>query len=365
MRILLIPHIGTAFGHFFRLIQYAHHKYNSPEYQVYIIIPQPLIGSLTDHIPNWIHIVPRVANSSVHSDKGDLNVEGFKAVLGENQIIIDSIKPELIIGDPGIQAAILGVKNNVEWHGLMHGCYLPLPKLLNLPPTLLNTLYILNELISSNLDLLIKTATKGEFSKWEDLRLTGKTIIMNSLPIYDIAIGESLLLNDGIVSWQNEEPVDFLITCSSTGNYKPDNEFLSRLNLIIPNITIAGSSLVIDNRISNIRNIGNKTSYYSLTNENTSVITHCGHGTLFAIRRALKVYMIPGDLDQLFNSILAFSSKNWKLIFDRDWDSTINSPFPFVRSYNWKNIKINLVNNELELMGVNNYSPILYESMMA
>ncbi len=72
-----------------------------------------------------------------------------------------------------------------------------------------------------------------------------------------------------------------------------------------------------------------------------------------AISSAKRVIMIPGDFDQLYNSIIAHAVKGWELVFDKDWFEIADSGEVFRREIRWNNLTVDNSSGELMIQGLN------------
>lgn len=352
-KILAIPHIGTAFGHFFRLATLLDDYLN--DNNIHIIIPEPYIDYCKRFLHPNIVIVPRHVHCSISGSSGLIDKSGYKSLLEENEAIYHKIQPELIIGDPGIQAAILATKYSKPWIGLMHGCYLPFPE--NLPMNEKHSVLLRRVWITLNdqIDKLISIGTNHIFKSWQEIQTTGKIIIPNLNINEPSKIGEYKNINLKISnSWDAHSEVDLLITCCSAGTVSPSDEFLTNLSKFSKSKVFVAGIKAKENQFNTIY-VGNNVNYRSLVNENTIVITHGGHGTLQAISKANKVFMIPSDFDQLYNSIIASTIRGWQLVFDKNWFEILDSDMLFKREIHWENIAVESLNGEIEIKGLNIY----------
>lgn len=349
-KILAIPHIGTAFGHFYRMATLLDNFAN--EFNIFILIPEPFINYCKSFLHSEIKIIPRKVHCSISGSSGLIDKVGYKSLLIENEDIYKAVQPELIIGDPGIQASILATKFRKPWIGIMHGCYLPFPNnlILNeLDYTLLKEVWLA---LNKQMNELISFGTNQVYSSWQELQKTGKIIIPNLIYNEPSPIGEYLDLNKSVNSvWDTHNEVDILITCCSAGTVSPSKDFLSQLSMQTnKKIFIAGVEGSPNHQ--NIIYLGNNVNYRYLVNEKTVVITHGGHGTLQAIGNAKKVFMVPSDFDQLYNSIIASSIKGWQLVFDKNWFEILQTGVLFKREIQWENLSFISNNGDIELTGI-------------
>jgi hypothetical protein len=351
-RILVLPHIGTAYGHLVRSAEFINDYFKSdPSYDIYMAVSDSAIEFAKAHIPDDIIIIKRFVIATVNNKSGFLDIESFKKLVEEDSSLVLRVNPDIIISDPGIQAAILWYKFKKPWIGIVHGCYLPKPFLPNMDENLLELTNKLWMKIEYSLDTLIQIGTGRSDLTWKIAQKTGKLIVLNQfsneplsphVEYYEKSITK--------IGWHNSTEVDLLVTCGSSGEVEPDDDFIERLKPYYQNITVAGS--VNKKEANGITYIGNNFNFGSLVGDHTTVITHAGHGTLKAISKAKRVIMIPGDLDQLSNAIVAHIYKKWDIIYDRNWFEILNSPNPFYRKIFWNNICISLKGNIVNFKGV-------------
>ena len=352
-KILAIPHIGTAFGHFYRMAILLEDFIN--EYDIFITIPESYVDYCEKFLNPNIVIIPRQTHSSINGASGIIDVDGYKLLLTENENIYHTIEPDLIIGDPGIQASILATKFSKPWIGIMHGCYLPFPYSMAFSEQNSALLKSIWDSLNYQLDKLICLGTNGAFTSWQDIQRTGKVIIPNRISNEPSSIGEYVDLNNiSSSAWGTHTEVDLLITCCSAGTVSPTSTFLSNITeLSKGNVFVAG--IRPGDGQSKVIYLGNNIDYKSLVNEDTVVISHGGHGTLQAIGKAKNVFLIPSDLDQLYNSIIASTINGWHLIFDKNWFEVIDSGLLFKREIHWENLVIQSTNNGIEIKGLEIY----------
>ncbi len=88
------------------------------------------------------------------------------SALSENEEIFNTIRPNLMVGDPGVQTAIVASKHSIEWVGIMHGCYLPFPAALNIDGSYLKLLKRTWSVLNEEIDRLVNIGTNGVFDSW-------------------------------------------------------------------------------------------------------------------------------------------------------------------------------------------------------
>ncbi|MBK8609383.1 MAG: hypothetical protein IPL84_05425 [Chitinophagaceae bacterium] len=350
-RILVLPHIGTAFGHLIRLSEFINETYDS-SFDISLVIPAHSLKFCKGHIPVFVKLIIQKEAFSINGNKGNLDVKSCLKLIQELAVICDEIKPNLIIGDPGIQAAILGNMFGIQWKGIMHGCYLPKPIVdsKNNNGQLHALVELAWEVSNHSMNKLVKIGTNGKFKSWEEIRKTGQIIIPNNSAFEPSPIGLHIEQSFKRIGWETGSPVELLITCCSEGNIQPTVPFLTKISRTFTEVTVAG--ITLKDKIGNINFIGNNIAYETLISNKTIVITHCGHGTLKSIKKAKRVFMIPGDIDQLCNSLIAHVYHGWDLVFDKNWFEILESKTPFKREINWNNIHLAMRKDELIIRGL-------------
>jgi len=348
-KVLILPHVGTSYGHIYRVLDFIDYIFTCND-DVTMVLPDHALNKYKDHIPQFVKIHLRKVNCSVCNKTGKLDIANYLKLLKENRQAFETIRPTLIVGDPGIQASILAQEFQVNWFGIMHGCYLPFPKVVIKDNTLESLMNLAWMKIHKYLDFLIEIGTNGVYSSWSEIRSTGGTIVPNNYSSY-YDVGTNIEFPKNRFGWKIGKPVDFLITCCSAGSVYPSLVFLENLKKYIPQITIAGIENPY-NRFIPAEILGDDYLYDSLIDKNTIVLTHCGHGTLNLIKHATNVKMVPGDLDQLCNALIAHAINGWQIVFDKNWFDILNSSTPFERKINWNNINIKSDGSSLIFEGV-------------
>ncbi len=348
-KILVLPHVGSAYGHLIRTAEYIQLNYNSGD-DVTIVIPQHAVEIGIKCIPSFVKIIIQQTEFSINNSSGELKIRSFLQLMKELENIVHILKPNLIIGDPGVRASILSQKFSIKWIGLMHGCYLPKPKVEHdsINQNLKMLIDISWKVATKSIDRLISESTKGLFSSWEDIRSTGEILIPNNQNFEPSPIGEYIGSKNHRNGWDHGDPVKLLITFCSEGDVAKITNW-EKLFGVHEKISIAGLNL--GKTEGNVRYLGNNFCYESLVNSETTVITHGGHGTLKSIEMAKKVYMIPTDVDQLCNSIIAHLYRGWNIVFDKNWFEILESGIPFKRSIYWDNVRVINNNIDIELEG--------------
>ena len=351
-KLLAIPHIGTALGHFYRTALVLDRYVRT--HKICIAIPEPFIKQCRPFLRSEIEIrLPRKTRWCINCATGAIDTKEYLSALSENKEIFDTIRPNLMVGDPGVQTAIVASKHSIEWVGIMHGCYLPFPAALNIDGSYLKLLKRTWSVLNEEIDRLVNIGTNGVFNRGAQLRNTGKVVVPNSRTNEPLEAGEYLDLNAMIdPSWQKHAEVELLITCCSTGSVIPSREFTSSLaGKMRGHISVAGTSL--RGNCPGMTLAGKNINYRYLVGRRSTVLTHGGHGTLQAISSAKRVIMIPGDFDQLYNSIIAHAVKGWELVFDKDWFEIADSGEVFRREIRWNNLTVDNSSGELMIQGLN------------
>ncbi|KXC08889.1 hypothetical protein JFY67_01510 [Porphyromonas gingivalis] len=338
-RILVFPHIGTAWGHFIRTAEYINNTDFDSGVEIFMIVPKNVYPCVKRFIPSKVSVLLRDKQVTVNNPTGEILIEGFSEYFREDEILFNKIQPSLIISDPGIQGAILHHKFKVPWINISHGCYRDIPHIND--PIIDELAKKTWETIGYSLDKLIKMGTGDASLSWQKLKVT--------------AFKEELL--SGTMKkhgWETgEKKAKLLITCGSADEVQPSSAFLDRLKNFFPNIVVAGSSM--KGYREGISFIGNTTNYQSIIDSNTIVLTHGGFGTLKAVAHAGRVVTTPTDLDQLCNSIISFVENKSEFVFDRNWFEALDNK-PYCRSFCWDNVSISRKDERIIFTGVPQYS---------
>lgn len=331
-KILILPHIGTAYGHLIRLSKLASGRYYDKNLDIFFVVPNHVKKMAKRFVDTSQFKLIFCKNFfSVTSKTGSIDYKAMGDVLEEYLKITKTINPDLIIGSPGIEASVVGTSLDIPWESITHGLYLPNPLSIEIYKNDINSLEHLASQVwkvaRKSIDSIVLNATKKEFTTWNEIQSTGKVT-----PVYSEK-NQGNINKKLFKEWENK-PVDLLITkCSDGLTSLPSLDFLKKISKFYSSIAITDYQK--NEKINNICFIGNNYSYQSLIDDKTIVICHGGCGTIEAVEKAKKVIIIPGDLDQLYNSIIAQKNLGYSIFISKSWYSRLNSPNPFKREVDW------------------------------
>ena len=337
-RILILPHVGTAYGHLIRLARFVGERYFDEEAELFFVIPshaQEMASRFID--TRRAHSVFCNSSFSITSETGRIDLRALRKVHHDNLAICQGVAPDLILGSPGIAAGILGQLTNTAWEAVTHGLYLPLPSFIESDRENVGSLghfaYRVWCVARQAIDCIVRTTTGDRCYSWENLQTRGKTTVLS----YDEGVTRSLncppVNTEGFEQWK-DGPADLLITrCSGGRTPPPPESFLRKAARVFDKVVVSGDP--IGDPIAGIQFVGNRYAYESLVGENTTVISHGGHGTIRSVRSAKTVILIPGDLDQLYNSICAHQALGYRLVISKSWVTRLSSSSPFRRIVDW------------------------------
>lgn len=348
-RILVIPHVGLALGHMFRALKYVSRMQNEVRATISIALPSFAVPHALKLIPANVEIIERTVHCSVSNETGRLDLCGFSRLLEEVEEITLRVRPDLLVGDPGIQAGIIGVKFGIEWIGLMHGCYLPFPDL-NSDERLRHLGRVAWNTVHANLDMLVEIGTSGRHGSWADIRDTGRILQASKEEHGLLAIGEYEELYHERQGLRANRPFEIVMTCCSAERIGPSKSFLKQLMSVGGRVAITGFHSKIQ-AVPGASHLGAQYDYRSLIGPATVVVTHGGHGTLQYLKGAKKVFLVPSDVDQLCNALLAHELFGWDVVFDRDWYQAFNSGMPFMRNVSWNRLVVERNNGDIMMCG--------------
>lgn len=335
--VLVIPHVGSAYGHLIRTGELLSKRYLEYEH-VFLCVPSGALSFAKSHMPSHIKYWTYDIRPTVTSKSGDLDNEGFLALLKLDKNAYDRIRPSLIVGDPGIRAGLLGEYTGTRWEALMHGCYLPLPCSFKNAPYINMSLGRLAtmawSLVTRELDKLVRLGSNNAIPNWDDLRQRGTVLIPNSMEAEPNFVGTHLGDEFNRIGFSSGSEYPCVVTLCSSGESDVPQEVVQYLVNRYKKIAIIGS-LNRDHDIRNVHFLGSSVATESLVGPNTTVITHGGHGTLKAVRQAKRIIALPGDIDQLCNTLVALVCFNLELASETRWLERLTSPHPFRRIMDW------------------------------
>lgn len=326
MRILATPHFGEAIGHIVRTGEILAQKFYNDE--VFVALPKNTIDNAQKYFHKEVQFIAMENHFQVNNESGKLDISIFNKSILEDEEIIKYVSPNIIIDDPGIRGAILHEKTKIPLQVISHGIYKPTPK------ELLDESYQYHALANNIWEHVHKKLSElvtlgiGKNITWRSLV---KDMEFIKLSNYIKESGKRLFFD------KSKTTANVLITdCSANKEITPLLPLIDALYSHFQKkvILCTTAHLPITEKYECI---GTSIAYEQLVDENTIVLSHGGSGTLRAIGTSKQIYLCPGDIDQLANSLIANCNNNMKLLIsERKWEEKIESGKPFVRESNWK-----------------------------
>lgn len=306
MKILCIPHIGTAYGHLFRMQQVLQIEYG--DYEVEWAISKNHKNFIEKYLPSSSVVHYLDSHFSFTNEQGVIQKAQYLEWLNDLEKLIQLNKYELIVGDPGISASVVSLKTGIPWVGIMHGGYLDLnTKLLEQK----GNWSVTNQLVifawskaQKVLNTLINAGTNSVYTEWLDILETGRVLVPNVQDREPFSRLVEYVPYQNLQNkyWKDESERRFLITIKSSGSLGPSESLLRKIVSYYGECTICGP-VKKQHYIQGVEYL-NASSFSSLVGESTTVICHGGHGTLQTVVNAREVIIVPCDLDQLINSFI-------------------------------------------------------------
>lgn len=339
-RLLVIPHVGTAYGHLIRVGELLNTRYDDFD-EVFVSVPESALDMARLHMPARVKFLTYGIRPTVTSRGGRLDVAGFAKLVEFDRRFGSEIQPNLIIGDPGLRAGLLGERMGIPWEALMHGCYLPMPEeLRRLRPLASSKIKRLAELAwnlaDTTLDQLVRLGSNGKLRFWSELRRRGRVLIPNSPEAEPCEFGVHTgdLLPRLAFSAGTEFPC--VVTLCSSGDVAVPPKVLQQLVRVYGEVAVLGPAR--EYFLRGVRFLGTKFATQTVVGKNTIVICHGGHGTLKAVKQARRVIVVPGDIDQLCNALVAFATWQSELVVGQHWIERLESDTPFRRIVDWNEL---------------------------
>lgn len=337
-KILILPHIGNAYGHLIRSGQFVGAN-NSKGASYFMACPENINDEELRHIPDYVNIISHASRFSVSSTSGSLDFDGLSNVIDDYTRIAKSVNPSIIVGSPGILAGRIATAVETPWIALAHGCYLPIPSVVKQSSDRITDLANLAwSTARAGISDVLRVISNNDNVSWAELRGEAQVLIPNRSYREPSQIGRHIGSRMPEIGWSEGDPCSLLITLCSSGENCIPKSFLTYLTKRYDDIVITGptdSSFELDD----IEYVGSEYSISSLVGPSTTVITHGGHGTLRSVNGAQRVIMMPGDIDQLCNSIIAHSTLGYELVSVNEWFGRLNSSSPFKRYINWGSVR--------------------------
>jgi hypothetical protein len=306
-RVLVLPHIGTALGHLIRISEYLRRNKKA---DYFIAIPKEHLAAAKRFLPDFVKIVLRDKTFSVNSDSGKIDIDSFHSVLSCDYEDYLNIRPDRLLGDPGIRTSLLGSKVGLPWEAITHGCFLPIPSWTKKNKTRMSNIAVLAWNVARNyIDFLIKEGSGGKYTSWSQISLQGKLIVPD-WPGQTLPRGISVKKIKRLISDFGRDkgsPFPCIVTTSSGLSSMPPRKIIELLASHFKRVGIVGCKT--GPQLKGIEYLNDLYAINSLVDSNTVAIVHGGYGTLGAIAdRAGRTLALPQDLDQLCNILIAIKS---------------------------------------------------------
>ena len=334
-RVLVIPHIGTAYGHLIRTGEIVRERCRDAE--TYVCLPRTALDIAARYLPEGVVPVPYEQRPTVTNASGRLDLDGFRSLLASDRRICSEVEPDLLLGDPGIRAGILGLSSAIPYEMILHGCYLPLPGGLahevavnSMAGRLAAAVWSVAE---RSLDALVGIALEAQ-AGWANLRSKGTVLIANDEFAEPCEFGTHLGSRTTRIGFSAApSPVSCVVTVCSSGDVDVPDWVLREIVEHFGEVTVVGPSR--RREIGGVRFTGDLVAIESLVGPTTVVVTHGGHGTLKGSRRAARIIVAPGDLDQLANGLVAKTYCGAEVAAGDQWLERLNGDRPFMRAVDW------------------------------
>lgn len=339
-RLLVIPHVGTAYGHLIRVGELLNTRYGDCD-EIFVSIPKSAFGMAKLHMPVRVKFLTYGIRPTVTSRGGKLDVAGFLKLVELDRRFGSEIQPSLIIGDPGIRAGLLGERMGIPWEALMHGCYLPMPEELRRQRSIVSSnigrlAKLAWNLAQTALDQLVRLGSTDSLRFWSELRQRGRILIPNSPEAEpcDFGVHTGDIFPRLGFSAGREFPC--VVTLCSSGDVAVPPKVLQQLVRLYGEVAVIGPAR--ECLIRGVRFLGTRFATQTVVGKGTIVICHGGHGTLKAVKQAQRVIVVPGDIDQLCNALIAFATWQPELVVGQSWVERLNSDTPFRRIVDWNEL---------------------------
>lgn len=322
MRILFVPHVGNTYGHLLRALPIAIEvKKLDKDIDIQFAIPTKANWLMDRYFTDigYSNIRWEISHNDCKEENPDEDL--LNNVLASNEDLeelIQFLKPDLIIGLPGIVTSQLSRKNNVKQISILHAPYLsPIINWKNMPNSDLKTLSFLNHIFSDNyigmvfnflsskMDLPV--LTYNQFLNEEDIYVPqpyldlGKRNNIQQCSFIKASFGED---------YDEKIPESSCLLSFGSGNPCDINVIIDVLKDIFDLVLFCTGSLKSFSHYSNVKPI-KFISSKSLCGKVGSVISHGGMGTVGTFAEYnTKQLIIPTEPDQ---AVMAIYSKNINL----------------------------------------------------
>lgn len=331
-RLLVLAHVGTALGHLIRVGEILQ-SISSDWEEIFVVVPSYASEHAKRHLPSTVTILLHEVRFTVTSPVGNLNLEQFRVLLKSYRMLAATVRPDFILGDPGLCAGILGEDLGIPWGSVTHAPYLPFPQILagtkraELGRSAWRT-------IQRALDLMVRTGSNNKFQSWEELRGTAtEEISAEPDGMFSFQSNPSKRLGISRIGWMKGEPLACLVTASSGDNDSLPRTVTDHLAERYGEVGVVGPIRPSSNPL--VTYLGSDFDLRSLVSRDTAVVTHGGSGTLQYLSAAKSVVVVPGDLDQLCNGLIAEARGIARVTGLVAWEMRLKGEAPFVRRVPW------------------------------
>ena len=355
-RILVIPHVGSAYGHLIRIGEVLGARYRQAQC-VYVAIPKTVSSAAASHLPPNVNLLTYDSRPTVTSKTGRFDFQGFLDLFEIDKAFYQVVRPDLIVGDPGIRAAVLGERTKTPWQAIMHGCYLPIPTRLISKQfsdiNLRNIATLAWDLVEEHIDRLLSLVPQGRLPVWRELCRRGQVLVPNSSYAEPCENATHLGRKLQKIGFGHGIPFRCVITVCSSGESVIPKDVLIKLAEIYGEVAVIGPTE--QRPVDGVYYMGSTIDVATVVGPETTVFCHGGHGTLRSVGHARRVIIAPGDVDQLCNALIAHAYLGMELALGGTWLQRLRASNPFQRRVDWDGLRkrIEEISNEAP---INSYS---------
>lgn len=332
---LVIPHVGTALGHLIRVSSIIDKL--GPDNDRYIfVLPSIHRKKISQFLPRHFEVIWQDESFSVTSRSGKFDMSAAIAVHDSDIRIAKDVKPHRIIGDPGIRASLVGYKLGIPWVGIMHGCYLPIPKSL-VSNNQLGELSIKAWTVANyKIDRLVQYLTSDGIGTWGELRNQGTVIDFQSGD-YSQVMRRSIVDNLGFRIY-GDRPINGVLFTFSTGLSDKSLKNIGTLKKLKKKFNSVAITRKTSGCDPELDFVGEGITYHSMVGQETTVVCHGGSSTLPLISHAGKIICLPSDIDQLCNSLIVSDKYQHEIIGLDRWNLRLDEENCFKREIDWTSL---------------------------
>ncbi|MBI3919442.1 MAG: hypothetical protein HY322_20810 [Betaproteobacteria bacterium] len=332
-RLLVLPHVGTALGHLIRVGEVLQ-SFSRDWKEIFVVVPSYAIEHANKHLPSTVTIRSHDVRFTVTSPRGKLDLEQFGVLLANDKVLAGTIRPDFILGDPGIRAGILGQELGIPWGAVTHAPYLPFPQILarTKRAELGRKAW---SVIQKALDLIVRTGSNNRFQSWDELRGTAIEEISTGPDGIFVRKGNpSKPFGTSRIGWVRGKPLACLVTVSSGDKFPLPKTVTDLLAQRYGEVGVVGPIRPSPNPL--VTYLGSNFDLNTLVSRDTEVVSHGGSGTLQYLSTAKSIVVVPGDLDQLCNGLIAEARGIARLSGMETWKVRLTGDSPFVRRVPWE-----------------------------